>query len=139
VEDLASRLRDIARQELMDRDPVREIRIDLEVSLERLGPDLLRWLGHLAPFGAGNPNPVILTRRVELKRATRVGNDGSHLKLQLEQHGHRIPAIGFGLGKRLQEARDLVAADAALVIAENRWQGRREVQARLLDFRPSET
>jgi hypothetical protein len=58
--------------------------------------------------------------------------------MQLEHQGHRIPAIGFGLGKRLHEARELGAADVALVISENRWQGRREVQARVVDFRPSE-
>lgn len=138
VEALASRLRDIASEELADPDPVREIRLDLELPLELLGADLLRWLGHLAPFGAGNPNPVLLTRRVALARPTRVGSDGSHLKMQLEHEGHRIPAIGFGLGKRLHEARDLGAADVALVISENRWQGRSEVQARVVDFRPSE-
>lgn len=138
VEELAVRLRDLARQELVDREPVREIRLDLEVPLERLGPDLLRWLGHLAPFGAGNPNPVLLVRGVELARPTRVGNDGGHLKMQLAEDGHRVPAIGFGLGKRVQEARDLERADVALVIAENRWQGRRETQARVLDFRPAE-
>ena len=138
VEALASRLRNIAGEELTDRDPVREIRLDLELPLRLLGADLLRWLGHLAPFGAGNPNPILLTRRVGLTRLTRVGSDGNHLKMQLEHEDHRIPAIGFGLGKRLHEARDLAAADVALVIAENRWQGRREVQARVLDFRPSE-
>lgn len=138
VEELASRLRDLARRDLADREPVRELRIDLEVPLSRVGPDLLRWLNHLAPFGSGNPNPILAVRGVGLDRSARVGNDGGHLRLQLVGDGHRVPAIGFGLGRRLPEARSAERVDVALEVAENRWNGGREVQARILDFRPAD-
>lgn len=138
VEELAARLRDLARRDLSDRVPVRELRLDLEVPLSRLDADLLRWLNHLAPFGSGNPQPILAVRGVAFERLARVGSDGGHLRLQLVQDGHRIPAIGFGLGRRLQEARSAGRADVAVEITENRWNGRREVQARILDFRPCE-
>ena len=138
VEELAERLQEMARQDLADREPVQELRLDLEVPVERLGDDLLRGLGHLAPFGSGNPTPILLVRDVALDRAARVGNDGGHLRFQLVAEGRRVPAIGFGMGRRLAEARSSERADVALEIAENSWNGRREVQARVLDFRPSE-
>ena len=138
VEELAERLQDIARQDLADREPVQELRLDLEVPVERLGDDLLRGLGHLAPFGSGNPTPILMVRDVALDRAARVGNEGGHLRFQLVAEGRRIPAIAFGMGRRLAEARSSERADVALEIAENSWNGRREVQARVLDFRPSE-
>ena len=56
----------------------------------------------------------------------------------LSRGGHRVKAIGFGLGRRLQEARALDRADVAIELVENRWNGRRELQARVRDFRPAE-
>lgn len=137
VEELADRLRELAASDLSDRDPVQELRLDLEVPLDRVGSDLLRWLGHLAPFGSGNPPPLMMVRGVELDRVERVGNDGGHLRLQLVREGRRVPAIAFGMGRRLREARSAQPADVAIEIAENSWNGRREVQARVLDFRPT--
>ncbi len=139
VEELAARLQATARRDLSDREPIQELRLDLEVPMKRLGPDLLRWLGHLAPFGSGNPTPIVMVRGVALERAARVGNDGGHLRFHLSGDGHRVPAIAFGMGRRLQEARSSEGADVALQITENSWNGRREVQARVLDFRPSES
>jgi single-stranded-DNA-specific exonuclease len=139
VEELAARLQEMARRDLADREPAHELRLDLEVPVERLGEDLLRGLGHLAPFGSGNPTPILMVRDVELDRPTRVGNDGGHLRFQLVGDGQRIPAIAFGMGRRLAEARSSERADVALEIGENSWNGRREVQARVLDFRPTES
>ena len=138
VEELAARLRELALRELRDREPVQELRLDLEVPLNRVGPDLLRWLGHLAPFGSGNPHPILMVRAVALDRVGRVGNDGGHLRFQLVGEGGRVPAIGFGMGRRLQEARSADRTDVAIEIAENSWNGRSEVQARVLDFRSAE-
>ncbi len=138
VEELATRLQELARRALSDREPVEEIRLDLEVSVKRLGYDLLRWLGHLAPFGSGNPTPVLMVRGVTIDRPSRVGNDGGHLRFQLVGDGQRVPAIAFGMGRRLAEARSSERMDVALEIAENSWNGRREVQARVLDFRPTD-
>lgn len=138
VEELAERLLAMARRDLADREPVGELRLDLEVPAARIGGELLRWLGHLAPFGSGNPTPILLVRGVGLDRPTRVGSDGAHLRFQLVSDGQRVPAIAFGMGRRLPEARASQQADVALEIAENSWNGRREVQARVLDFRPTE-
>ncbi len=139
VEELAARLREMARRDLADREPAHELQLDLEVPVERLGDDLLRGLGHLAPFGSGNPTPILMVRDVALDRPTRVGSDGGHLRFQLVAYRQRIPAIAFGMGRRLAEARSSERADVALEIAETSWNGRREVQARVLDFRPTET
>jgi len=62
VEELAIRLREVASRELPERDPVQELRLDLEVPLKRVGSDLLKWLDHLAPFGSGNPHPILMVR-----------------------------------------------------------------------------
>ncbi len=137
VQELADRLRAMARRDLRDREPIGELRLDLEVPLERVDSALHRWMRHLAPFGSGNPQPVLMVRGVGLERVSRVGTDGGHLRFQLAADGRRVPAIAFGMGRRLQEARAAEQADVAIEMAENSWNGRTELQARVLDFRPT--
>lgn len=138
VDALAQALREIARRDLRDRVPAEELRLDLELPLEKVDPVLHRWMAHLAPFGSGNPQPVLMVRGVGLERVARVGNEGGHLRFQLVADGRRVPAIAFGMGRRLQEARAAGRADVAMEMAENSWNGRTELQARVLDFRTIE-
>jgi single-stranded-DNA-specific exonuclease len=138
VESLAARLREVAAREMLGADSVHELRLDLEIPLARAKRDFLRWLNHLAPFGPGNPSPVLMLRGVELDRPARVGNDGGHLRMTLSDGDGRVSAIGFGMGWRMQEARSLHRADVAIELADNRWNGRLELQARILDFRQAE-
>jgi single-stranded-DNA-specific exonuclease len=79
-----------------------------------------------------------MVRGVALDRVGRVGNDGGHLRFQLVGEGQRVPAIGFGMGRRLQEARSTDRMDVAIEIGENSWNGRSELQARVVDFRSAE-
>ncbi len=70
---------------------------DAEVSLGELSTELAGELGVLAPFGRGNQEPELVSRKLRVRRSRRVG-DGSHLKLELESHAASLSAIGFGLG-----------------------------------------
>ena len=86
-------------------------------------------LGQLAPFGVGNPTPVIGVRGARLTNPRLVGRgQPGHLKAQLGS----VDAIGFGLGERLS----LVEAgpvDVVLNLDFNEYRGERRVQARLKD------
>lgn len=139
VEAFAERLGDVARRELDPDDLVPRLRLDLEVPLARVDGDLHRWLRHLAPFGSGNPEPVLASRPVRFVDVRRVGAGDEHLKATLAgPDGARLPAIGFGLGDRAPE----VASggdrwEVAYELAEDVWRGRRRLQARLKDLRPA--
>jgi single-stranded-DNA-specific exonuclease len=138
VEEFAASLRELADRSLSDSDLVHELRLDLELTLRRAQRELHGWLGHLAPFGAANPSPVLMVRSVQVSRPKQVGTDGDHLRAELVDGEIRLPAIGFGLGRRLAEALEHDKVDVAFELSENRWNGRRQLQARVLDFRPAE-
>jgi single-stranded-DNA-specific exonuclease len=78
----------------VDLTPVTDI--DAQIPLERVNGKLFKALGQMAPFGVGNPEPVFLSRNVEVTDARTVGNDGTHLKLKLKAGGVTWPAIAFG-------------------------------------------
>ena len=64
-------------------------RVDLELRLEDLHPDTRRQLEALEPTGAGNPQPVLLSRELAGERPVR-SRDGKHLFFSVRQAGHRF-------------------------------------------------
>ncbi|HLM69092.1 MAG TPA: single-stranded-DNA-specific exonuclease RecJ [Longimicrobium sp.] len=127
----------LARERLTDDDLVPEVRIDLEMELRDADHDLVRMLRHAGPFGAGNVTPVFAARGVAVADHRVVGQ--GHLKMTLAAYGAKLDAIGFGMGARAQEpefGRQLL--DVAFKLEENHYNGRTTVQAKLVDFRPSE-
>lgn len=128
-----------ARSVLTDSDLVPEVRVDLEVRLDEVGDALHRALRHFGPFGIGNPQPVFVTRGVGVAGRSREAGEGQHIRLVLADGDARLPAIGFRLAERV---RDIdwsgTRIDAAFHLTEDRWRGRSQLQARLLDLRPAE-
>lgn len=127
----------VARSRLTPEDLIPELDYDLELPLAEATLNLTRLLRHFGPFGVGNPGPVFVAREVRVVGYPREVGEG-HVKLELIQQGARLTAIGFGLAERLREL-DVTrtALEIAFQLQENHWNGRVELQARLLDLRPS--
>lgn len=112
------------------------LRVDGVVSAGELDDALCAALASLAPFGAGNPEPVLLLAGAAARPRTVGGRDGkaSHLKLSLAE-APLADAIGFGLG-------DLAAAlpqrvDLAFHLGFDDYRGERRLQLRLRHVRPA--
>jgi single-stranded-DNA-specific exonuclease len=107
--------------------------VDEPVEASDLGEKLAADLERLAPFGAGNPEPVLaaygLRAQARLLPSKEPGGE-SHLKLQL---GGSLDAIGFGMGNQAELCSGPV--DAAFHLGVDEWQGRRRVQLRLRSLR----
>lgn len=126
---------DYARARLGPDDLTVEVEVDLEVALGEANQELHDLLRHFGPFGIRNPAPVFAARGVRVAGTPRVVGDG-HLKLELSQGGARLGAIGFRMADRIP-ALDLPhsALDVAFQLQENTWNGRTELQAKLVDLR----
>jgi single-stranded-DNA-specific exonuclease len=119
-----------------DLDPILEV--DAEVVLSAMTPALGNALAALEPHGAGNPDPTLLARAVDVEGVRTVGDPARpHLKLRVRQDGRTVPAIGFGLGRLPVEVGDRV--DLVFTPRISRWQGQERLELELLDVRPAET
>jgi single-stranded-DNA-specific exonuclease len=79
-----------------------ELAIDGEVSLGELSLKLAAELKMLEPYGLGNPEPVLAARDLQVMQyPRRVGND--HLKMKVRGRGKVMEAIGFGMGRLLED------------------------------------
>ena len=121
-----------AALEGIDLQPVQ--RIDAWLALTSLDRDFLHQLERLAPFGEGNPAPVLGVRGVSIASQPRVvGRD--HLKLVLASGGRQIEAIGFDMGqRRLPEG----PIDVAFRLERNTYGGQDALRLNVQDLRPAQ-
>ncbi|MBD3347662.1 MAG: single-stranded-DNA-specific exonuclease RecJ [Candidatus Eisenbacteria bacterium] len=116
-------------------DLIPEVELDALVTLGECDYDLVRHLDRMAPFGAGNSEPVFGTRSLKLISARAVGTN--HLKLTVAQGERSMDAIGFGMAGALAELRDGGGVvSLAYVLEENTWRGQTSLQLRLKDVQP---
>ena len=88
------------------------------------------------PTGYGNPAPVFAARNVSVQFVRRMGTDGQHMKLRLQQAGSAtVEAVAFGEGAAADSLPQQI--DIAFNLELNEWQGKRSVQLRLRDWRPA--
>lgn len=115
-----------------------EVAPEAEVLVSQLDWQLLEELEQLAPFGEGNPRPVLVTRRALIKAARQVGRDGAHLKLTAGGEGREIGAIGFNLSlpPGLSPGHHV---DLAFYLERNTYRDREELQLRLVALKAAET
>ncbi len=71
------------------------IDIDAALDLRHMNGKLISMLSQLGPFGCANPEPVFLSRNVEIADVKSIGEDGEHLRLRLRDGCVTWPAIAF--------------------------------------------
>jgi single-stranded-DNA-specific exonuclease len=136
LDELVTRLKTIAREELSSKDLRQTLTADAEVPLTSVRPDLLNALKYLEPTGYGNPDAVFVSRNVRVRNARTVGGDGKHLKLYLEDaHGVTHDAIGFRLGHLQPDLPERI--DIMFTYEINEFNGRTNYQLNLKDVKPA--
>ncbi|MXV75781.1 single-stranded-DNA-specific exonuclease RecJ [Candidatus Poribacteria bacterium] len=111
--------------------------LEFETHLSLLTLDTLKELEQFEPFGQENPTPLFGKRRVKVADGTprTMGQDGSHLKMFVNDGGVRHCAIAWGAGDQLVTFnRPNVSLDVAFSPQINEWQGTRSVQLILKDW-----
>jgi len=132
LEKFKKRLNAIVGRSLVREDYIPYLRIDDSIDLNDLDWRLYGELEGLAPFGSGNPEPVLQASGLEVRYPKIVGRN--HVRMKLKQGERIIGAIGFNMGDIYQSlAMDRVYVDAAFSLEMNEWQGERSLQLNIKD------
>ncbi|MCX6781303.1 MAG: single-stranded-DNA-specific exonuclease RecJ [Candidatus Magasanikbacteria bacterium] len=112
------------------------ITIDTKVTLDSLDWELLGHLEKFEPFGIGNPEPTFLTEHISIVGVQPVGATGKHIRLMVKNGTPQIKKMmGFGMGEFLKELAIGRAMHGVVSVSCNEWNGTRELQYKLQDFR----
>jgi single-stranded-DNA-specific exonuclease len=136
LQELISRLKDIARAQLERLDLRPTLHADMEIPLRELKADLLPVLESLQPTGIGNRRAQFVTRNLKVLSARAVGRDGAHLKLAVSDGWITFDGIAFRQG---HWANTLPArVDLLHTFERNEYNGRTSLQLNILDIKPAQ-
>ncbi|MDX1435472.1 MAG: DHHA1 domain-containing protein [Anaerolineales bacterium] len=127
------RLTNIAEHEIGGQDLRPTITADIEIPIEEASWALLDALHQLQPTGQANPEPVFVSRNLQVVNSRTVGRDNSHLKLTVRGDGMVYDAIAFRMGDLQQELSPTV--DLAYNLESNEFRGETTLQLNVRDIR----
>lgn len=137
AEVFAKRLQEDAASRLKTEDLVPELPVDAEIALDDIDWRLVATVERLEPYGMGNAKPVFASRNLEVVDVGLVGSTGSHLRFTgRAETGRTQKFIAFKFGDRLEELNVGSRVDVVYDIGINEWNGRREIQCKVVDFKP---
>jgi single-stranded-DNA-specific exonuclease len=134
LEKFKERFESVVREMVPEDDFTPVLTLDAQASLEDLGmEDIIKFQG-LSPFGAGNPEPIVLIKDVQILNPRVVGTD--HLSFLARQNGVTTSAIAFRQAHEMEHITERM--ELAVVPEVQTWQGVRQVKLRVKGMRPAE-
>ncbi len=130
---------EFVEQSVSESDRIAQIEIDAEAAFAQLTLPIVQQIEQLAPFGTGNPRPILCASHVTLTEPPkRIGRGDRHLSLRVDQLGTRLRAVAFGQGEWAEPlGRVTGPIDLAFRPVINEFAGRRSVELHVVDWRVS--
>lgn len=134
LETFRQRINDLARQRLRPEHLQPEVRIDAAIPLRALSLPVVGDLRRLEPFGIGNPVVQLAVRGLTHARPPQRLKE-LHWKFWVTDGGAPVETVWWGAGDRpIPEGR----FDLAVIPEAGEYGGRRFLQLRLIDWKPSD-
>jgi single-stranded-DNA-specific exonuclease len=124
----------VARQLGQAHEPA-PLMIDAYISLGEMDLPVVDGLEHLAPFGAGNPQPVLAARGLSVFSYRTVGKTGEHLAVTVADEAGRQQKVMVwnGTAEMLPKER----FDLAFTARPSVYRGKRQIEAEWVHARPA--
>jgi len=138
IRELRARVNDYADGRVQPDDLRPRLWIDAALAFSAINERVASELSVLAPFGAGNPQPVFRTGRVEVVDGPRILKE-RHLKMSFRQQGKVMRGIAWRAADREAfVSAHRAALDVAFSLEQDTWNGERYLQLNVADFRVPE-
>ncbi|MFA6183727.1 MAG: single-stranded-DNA-specific exonuclease RecJ [Parcubacteria group bacterium] len=115
-----------------------EIKVDVELSAEDIGIELIEDLKRMEPFGQGNLMPVFMMKNLIIQDLKWVGNGEKHLKLFVRSKDGSpkiFEAIGFNLSERFGELKTGDKINLLFNLEQDEWNGNKKIQMKIIDLK----
>lgn len=141
IAEFATKMNKIATAVLTDEDCVATLDAVMEADQAEFNLPLVRQIENLAPFGAGNPQPLFISRNVSIAAIANIGKKQEHLRFRLNTGGQgygQVDALWFYHGELGDALRQCPALDFCYQPRINEYEGRQRVQFVIEDLNTAE-
>lgn len=126
---------DYARTTVPPGRALKPVMVDLPATLNELDAETIDCIDLCAPYGQTNARPVFMISDLTITSAAPVGATGQHVRIVAQQGEETAKFIGFRFGERLSELQPGLMVDVAVEASWNSWNGRKERQLKIIDWR----
>lgn len=113
--------------------PEPTIRIAVTIEQKELKPELMNELNKLGPFGQANPEPIIALKNIQLAYEPKKVGSGDHFQFSVHNGNRTISGIAWNMSDRIPPTNKNI--DLAVKLKWNLWNGRKNLQMMLEDWR----
>ncbi|CAM3509709.1 single-stranded-DNA-specific exonuclease RecJ [Marinicrinis lubricantis] len=136
VDAFREQLQQLARVWLKEEDLIPVSHAEMECALEDVTLEQIEELEKLAPFGEGNPYPLVVLRSLNVDGIRLIGKKEQHLKLAVntDQMTKPVDAVAFGMGEHAARITKYAKIDLLCEMQINEWNGFRKPQLLVKDL-----
>ena len=142
-EDIEEFRKEINREELYEKidtpqDSEPSMSFDCEVSIQQIKPQLMRDLDKLEPFGEANPEPIFVSRGVEVSKFKTMGEGSKHFNAVFYHAGSSLRGVGFNCPQLIEDYDESTEKyDVAFFPVWNTFRGSKTLELRIKDMKPT--
>ena len=114
-----------------------EIIIDTAIRFADINVSLYNILKQMEPFGPENMRPVFVARQVMDSGYSKIVKE-QHIRFSLRQGNTLLYGIGFNMPEKFHLLQLKKPVDIVFTVDENEWNGQKNLQLKVIDFRLSE-
>ncbi|HTM68438.1 MAG TPA: single-stranded-DNA-specific exonuclease RecJ [Candidatus Binatia bacterium] len=112
--------------------------IDAELRMSQVSWELVEWMEKLEPFGEGNPRPKFLLPDLAVSAVDVIGKNRNTVRIAARGDlPKEAKLIGFNFVQKAEGICPGMRVDAVVELGVNAWNGRKEIQLKLVDVRPA--
>lgn len=132
LEKLHKRLEAYAQKNPFEPEPVKSLAV---LNPNILNLELLKIMQNFKPFGAGNPEPVLEIKKVQITDLKILGKEQNHLKIIVEKDGKSFEVLGFFKADLKPLLASIEKIDLFFTLTLNEFRGVQKLQLKLVDFK----
>ena len=131
IKKFTSKIKEIAKIKLAGVDLRPKLEIEAELGLEEVSQNLVKDIASFSPFGQDNPRPKFISHGAQIKDIINMGIDGQHIKFRF----NGLWALAFGRSEEWKNFKIGDRVDIVYYVENNNFNGRSEVQLKLVDIK----
>jgi len=134
-----NRLLELADDKIKNKDLGPTLNIDGEIDFSEISFNLVNIIKKFSPFGIGNPEPLFLSRNVEVLKVRKVGNNSSHLSFILGKNGNIFKGIYFNGGEHFEKIKIHDFLDIVYALRIDEYLGEPRIELKIEDLRTAKS